>query len=176
MRYDIATDIGRRARTPHELLMTNLALFHLLLAPVAIALGVKFPDIGAWWLLLTPFFSGVVIVYIYLRGRRAEVSDPWFVMAHWKLAWRRCRLLLIGYAVSAVMIGGGVLMGLSSAAAMREIVLTIAIRVGVMPTVVIVLVLFVMANMGLEQANKGEVPDSIVQNYPAPEGLSPSPA
>lgn len=169
MHYDIAAGIGRKARTPHELLMVNLAAFHLLLAPAAIALGVKFPQIGAWWLMLTPIFSGIVIAYIYLRGRRAEHSDPWFVMAHWKLAWRRCRLLLIGYAVSAVMIGGGALIAVTSTTAMREIVLTIAIRLGVMPTVVIVLVLFVLANMALEQANKGEVPDGVVARYPAPQ-------
>ena len=169
MHYDIAAEIGRKARTPHELLMMNLAAFHLLLAPAAIALGVRYPQIGAWWLLLTPIFSGFVIAYIYLRGRRAEHSDPWFVMAHWKLAWRRCRLLLIGYAISAVMIGGGALLAVNSATAMREIVLTIAIRVGVMPTVVLVLVSFVMANMALEQANKGDIPDGIVSRYPAPQ-------
>lgn len=169
MRYEVAAEISRKARTPHELLMVNLAAFHLLLAPAAIALGVKFPQVGAWWLLLTPFFSGLVIAYIYIRGRRAEHSDLWFVMVHWKLAWNRCRLLLIGYAVSAVMIGGGALLALGSTAEMREIVLTIAIRVGVMPTVILVLVLFVLANSALEQANKGEIPDGVVRRYPMPQ-------
>ena len=42
-------------------------------------------------------------------------------------------------------------------------------RVGVMPTVVLVLVSFVLANMALEQANKGEVPDGIVNRYPTPQ-------
>ena len=90
-------------------------------------------------------------------------------MVHWKLAWQRCRLLLIGYVISAVMIGGGALLAINSTTAMREIVLTIAIRVGVMPTVVLVLVSFVLANMALEQANKGEVPDGIVNRYPTPQ-------
>ncbi len=156
----------RKARTPHELLMINLAAFHLMLAPAAIALG-----IGTWGLLLTPLFSGMVILFIYLRGKRAEHSDPWFVMAHWKLAWRRCRLLLIGYAVSAVFIGGGILLASGSKEkTMRDIIVTIATRIGVMPTVIIVLVSFVLANMALEQANKGEVPDAVAERYPAPEG------
>jgi len=166
MQISIDDATRRKARTPHELLMINLAAFHLMLAPAAIAMG-----IGTWGLLLTPIFSGMVILYIYLRGRRAEHSDPWFVMAHWKLAWRRCRLLLIGYAVSAVFIGGGILLSMGSKEkTMRDIIVTIATRIGVMPTVIIVLVSFVLANMALEQANKGEVPDSLAQRYPAPEG------
>jgi len=165
MQVTIDDAVRRKARAPHELLMINLAAFHLMLAPAAIAMG-----IGVWGLLLTPFFSGLVILYIYLRGKRAERSDPWFVMVHWKLAWRRCRLLLIGYAVSAVFIGGGVMLAMGSKEkTMRDIIVTIATRIGVMPTVVIVLVSFVLANMALEQVNKGEVPDKLAASYPSPE-------
>lgn len=154
----------RRARAPHELLMVNLALFHLLLAPAAIAL-----KIGAWGLLLTPLFSGAVMAYIYWRGKQAELSGPWFVMAHWKLAWGRCRLLLLGYAASALVIGAGVLLSLGAQShGMREIIFTIATRIGVMPTVIVVLISFVLANSALELANQGEVPDAIKKKYPVP--------
>lgn len=162
---DVIDDsVRRQARTPHELLMVNLALFHLLLAPGAIAL-----DIGAWGLLLTPLFSSMVMAYIYWRGRKVEQSGPWLVVAHWKLAWQRCQLLLYAYAASALIIGGGGLLALgANSHSMRDIIFTIATRIGVMPTVVVVLVSFVLANSALEQANQGMVPEAIKKKYPMP--------
>lgn len=164
MIYAIDDALKRRARAPHELLMINLAAFHLLLAPASIAL-----DIGAWGLLLPPLFSSLVLAYIYTRGHRATSVTPWFVLMHWRLAWRRCRLLLMGYAASALLIGSGSLLALTAQKpAMREIIFTIATRVGVMPTIIMVLVLFVLANSGLELAGKGEIPDGLLKHYPPP--------
>jgi len=163
MLYDIDDALKRQARAPHELLMINLAAFHLLLAPASIAL-----DIGAWGLLLPPLFSALVIAYIYMRGHRPAAATPWFVLMHWRLAWRRCRLLLMGYTASALIIGGGSLLALTAQKhSMREIIFTIATRVGVMPTIIMVLVLFVLANSGLELAGKGEVPDGLLKLYPS---------
>lgn len=165
MTSDPASRIERQCRFPHELLMVNLAAFHLLLAPAAIAL-----DIGILGLLLTPALSGIVILYIYLRGKRLEHSGPWIVMAHWKLAWGRCRLLLLGYAGSFTIIGGGWLLSTSAASAnMAQIIVTVATRIGVMPTVVVVLIAFVLSNGGLDLANRGEVPGRIKRRYPPEE-------
>jgi hypothetical protein len=109
------------------------------------------------------------MAYIYVRGHRAAGDTPWFVLMHWRLAWRRCRLLLMGYAGSALIIGGGSLLALTAQKhSMQEIIFTIATRVGVMPTIVMVLVLFVLANSGLELAGKGEVPDGLLKLYPPP--------
>lgn len=154
----------RQARTPHEVLMMNLAAFHLLLGPATLAL-----NIGAWGLALIPLFSGMVIAYIYKRGHRPPLAPDWFATMHWRLAWRRCRLLLIAYLVSAVIIGAGALLSMTaSKPSMQDIIFTIATRVGVMPTIITVLVVFVMANSGLEMAGKGEVPDSLAQAHPPP--------
>ncbi len=162
MQYPIDPVLRRKARFPHELLMINLAAFHLLLAPAAIAL-----DIGIWGLLLAPALSGLVISYIYVRGRRAEENEPWLVMAHWKLVWRRSLLLVAGYAASLIIIGGGLLLSTSAASQnMEQIIITIATRIGVMPTAILVLVCFVLSNGGLELANKGEVPEGIKRRYP----------
>jgi hypothetical protein len=164
MPSSIDSALRRKARFPHELLMINLAGFHLLLAPAAIAL-----DIGAWGLLLPPLLSGLVIAYIAIRGARAASSEPYLVFAHWKLAWRRCLMLLMGYAGSVVLIGGGALLALTTADPnMKSIVFTIATRIGVMPTVIVVLIGLVLSNSALDLANKGEVPDSIKRRYPEP--------
>lgn len=165
MFYSVDEAIKRQARTPHEILMGNLAAFHLLLAPASIAL-----DIGAWGLSLMPLFSALVIAYIYLRAHRPTDDKPWFVAMHWRLAWRRCRLLMMAYAASAAVIVGGYLLSTTAQKqSMQEIIFIISTRVGVMPTIIMVLILFVLANSGLEMAGKGEVPDSLLKIYPSPE-------
>ena len=160
-----------RARNPHELFMVNLVAFHLLLAPAAIAL-----DIGTWGLLLPVICSSAVIAFIYYRARRAETADPWFVMAHWKIALRRCRLLVIGYAVTGTVLLLALLISTGMQGNMKEIMFTALTRIGVMPTVILVFVSFVLESNALFQAARGEVPDGIVTLYPAPDGLAVDPS
>ena len=72
--------------------MLNVLFFHLLLTPATIVLGIGLKG------LLIPL---AVIAYIYFRGRR---DHRWFVAAHWRLALQRCKLLLIGYALTAAIL------------------------------------------------------------------------
>lgn len=163
MQFDIADPLRARAKTAHELFILNLIAFHLFLAPAAIALG-----IGAWGLLLTPLFSLPVLGFIFLRARRAERRDPWFVMVHWKLAVQRAKLLLIAYAVTAAILLLALLLTQGADESMRQILFTVFTRVGVMPVVIMVFVTFVLSSSALYQAGKGEVPDGMVRRYPAP--------
>lgn len=143
-----------RAKAPHEVFMFNLIAFHLLLTPAVIALG-----IGAWALLLPPAFSLLVIGYIYLRARRTAKDEPPLVAGHWWVAWRRCRLLLLAYGATAVLLLGA--WGLAHSyqdPSMQGIMFTVLTRVAVMPTVVMVFVLAVMESGALYQAGRGEVP------------------
>ena len=168
MQFDIADPVRSRAKNAHELFILNLIAFHLLLAPAAIALG-----IGAWALLLTPLFSLPVLGYIFLRSRRAETRDPWFVMVHWKVAVQRAKLLLISYAVTAVILLVVFVLTQGAEGSMQEILFTVFTRVGVMPVVITVFVTFVLESSALNQAGQGEVPDRLVQRYPAPDDVQP---
>jgi hypothetical protein len=152
-----------RAKNPHELFILNLIVFHLLLAPAAIAL-----KIGALALLLPLIFSAGVMSFIYWRARRAEAVDSWFVMAHWKIALRRCLLLLTGYGITGGILLLAFFLSLGMQGHMKEIMFTALTRIGVMPTVILVFVSFVMESNALFQATRGEVPDSIALRYPAP--------
>lgn len=163
MQFDIADAVRARAKNAHEVFILNLIAFHLFLAPAAIALG-----IGAWGLLLTPLFSLPVLGFIFLRARRAESRDPWFVMVHWKLAVQRAKLLLIAYGVTAAILLLAVVLTQGSDESMRHILFTVFTRVGVMPVVIMVFVTFVLSSSALYQAGKGEVPDGILRRYPAP--------
>lgn len=168
MYFEVEERERNRAKNPHELFMLNLIAFHLLLAPAAIALG-----IGEWGLLLPVFFSLLVMALIYVLAKRAESHSPWFVMAHWKAALRRCRLLLIGYGISGIVLLLAWLLSLGMQPSMREIMFTALTRVAVMPTVILVFVSFVLESNALFQAARGEISDGIVARYPAPADLAP---
>lgn len=146
-------DERSRAAAAHELLMMNLAIFHLLLPVVALSSG----HIGAL-LTLSLIGSMVVILWIAQRARRCE--DGQLVHAHWHLAWRRCRLLLISYAVAiGIMLLGWLMASSQPDQNMHNIMLVVFSRIAAVPIVLMVLVLFVMSTTALSQARQGEFPN-----------------
>lgn len=150
----------QRAKTPHELFMINLLLFHLLMTPVVIFIG-----IGLWGLLLLLGLSLAVIGYSGWRSRRAKTAAP-LVMLHWKLAMRRYRILLGGYAVTAVILLLGFLFTLGmDEGSMRTILLTVVTRIGVVPLLVLVFILAFLESSALAMAGGREVPDALYERY-----------
>jgi len=135
-----------------------------MLAPAGIVI-----DIGMYGLLLPLTISLSVIGYTYLQSKK---SGPWFVIAHWKLAFRRCRLLMLGYAVTALfmLIAWLVTLGMADAT-MKDILYTAITRIGIMPTLIMVMVTVVLEAGGLNQVSRGEVPESIVRVFPPPEDM-----
>jgi len=87
-------EIGR-AGSAHEMVMMNLAIFHLLLPVAALSSGYV-----SILLSLALIGSAVMIFWGAYKVRRTV--DVEFVQAHWKLAWKRYQFLLIAYAVSTV--------------------------------------------------------------------------
>ena len=150
----------KRARQPHELIMLNLAIFHLLLAVGLIAL-----EIGPLGMLIPVFFSTLVFGYIYWQGGQFDPVDEWFVMVNWRLALLRGRLLFIGYGLSGLIIGLAYLLAQGQKA---EIFHTIFTRIGVMPTVILVFVTLVLESSSLEQISRGKVPPGMIRRYPSP--------
>lgn len=141
----------RRAKFPHELFMVNLGA-HLLLGPLAI-----FLEIGRLGLLIPIGFSALIIAYSYWRTGQAQAEA--FVHAHWQLALRRYRLLMLAYLISAVLIGIGWLLSFNIDPASPQKFLPVALtRIGVMPTVLMVLACFVLENGALGMALRGESP------------------
>ncbi|MDD5056813.1 MAG: hypothetical protein PHQ60_02995 [Sideroxydans sp.] len=162
MRYDNATpDEVKKAQAPHNLYISGVFAFNLLMTPAI--LGMKIGMIG---LLIPLFFSSLMIGYIYLRSKK---TAAWFVEAHWKLAFLRARLLLLGYAISGTLIFIAWLITLTmNDHNMRHILWTALTRVAVVPTVIMVLVTAVMEFSSFAQASKREVPDNIAAKFPPP--------
>ncbi|MFH0934656.1 MAG: hypothetical protein V1879_05570, partial [Pseudomonadota bacterium] len=129
-------EVGQ-AQFPHNLFISGVFIFDLLMTPAVLAM-----KIGMIGLLIPLVCSGALIAWIYLRSRR---TTTWFVDMHWRIAFSRCKLLMLGYAISGTLIFLAWLISISMKDHnMGSIVWTALTRVGLMPTVILVLVTAVM--------------------------------
>lgn len=159
MQFEIEPSAIKRAQFPHNLLISALFGFNLLMAPAIIAL--KFGMTG----LLIPFLStGALIGAIYLRSRK---NTLWFVDAHWRLAFKNSRWLMLGYAITALLVLAGWLVSLAAAnPSMGHILWTALTRIAILPTLAGVMITAIMEAGGISLASKREVPDSLVASFP----------
>jgi formate hydrogenlyase subunit 4 len=162
MQYSNATpDEVKRAQAPHNLFISGLFMFDLLMTPAILAL-----KIGMVGLFIPLLCSGALIAYIYRRSRK---TGSWFVDMHWKITFSRSKLLMLGYAISATLIFLAWLISLTTKDAnMGHIIWTALTRVALMPTVILVLVTAVMEFSSYAQAGKREVPDKLAAKFPPP--------
>ena len=153
------TSIKTKAKLPHNLFMLNLALFHLLMTPAVIALNV-----GIMGMLLPLLLSLSVMLYTCLQSRARDRHAHWFIHAHWQLACRRYRLLLISYALTLLLLCLGWLLSLSANDPNMTLILqTVFIRISIMPVLIVVMVNFYLESSAISLATNGEIPDQFVQ-------------
>ncbi|MCU7865968.1 MAG: hypothetical protein KZQ92_18550 [Candidatus Thiodiazotropha sp. (ex Lucinoma borealis)] len=164
MIFDVDETIRKRAKTPHELSMLNLVGCHLIAAPASIVL-----DVGLLGFLIPLALSLLVIGFIWYRAGTAAAHDDWVVAAHWRLSTNRTRILMVGYAISAVILGMAMLA--TSGSSKGDIMMVAISRVAVVPTLITVMVCFVLESGSIYQAGRGEVPDGITKRMPPPESL-----
>ena len=162
MQFNPSPQARQLAQSPHNVFIVGLFAFDLLMTPAVLAM-----KIGMAGLLIPLVCSGALMAYINWRSQQ---DGTWFVQMHWRLAWTRCRLLLIGYAISATLILLAWLISqTSNDPHMANIVWTALTRIALMPTLVFVLVTSVMAFNGYAMAGKGELPDKLVAKFPPSE-------
>ncbi|PVV16150.1 MAG: hypothetical protein B6D82_01685, partial [gamma proteobacterium symbiont of Ctena orbiculata] len=136
MIFDVDESIRKRAKTPHELSMVNLVACHLIAAPASIVL-----DIGFMGFLVPLLLSLSVIAFIWFRSGVETSNGEWFVAAHWRLSANRTRILLVGYAISALILGMAMLA--TSGNSKGDIMMVAITRVAVVPTLLTVMICFV---------------------------------
>ncbi|MDD2915902.1 MAG: hypothetical protein PHP70_11355 [Gallionella sp.] len=152
----------KQAQLPHNLFISGLFLFDLLMTPALIVL-----DIGMISILIPLCCSLALLSYIYLRGKKSTVR---FVDAHWRLSFRHGQWLMLGYAVSASLILIAWLLSLTTHEAnMKHILFTALTRIALIPTLIAVMVTAMMEAGALGQASKREVPDKIASAFPPGE-------
>lgn len=164
MLFDIDEATRKSAKTPHELSMLNLVGCHLIAAPASIVL-----DVGMLGFLIPLALSLTAIAFIWLKAGSAKSHDSWFVAAHWRLSANRTRILMVGYTISAVILG--MAMMATSGSSKGDIMMVAISRVAVVPTLVTVMICFVLESGSIYQAGRGEVPDGVVKRMPPPDDL-----
>lgn len=149
----------KQAQLPHNLFILGLFLFDLFMTPAVIGL-----KIGMAGLLVPLACSSALIGYIWLRSRK---DAGWFVATHWKLAFARGKLLMLGYAVTAALVFiAWLVSGTSKDVNMAHIMWTALTRVALMPTLILVMVTAVLEFGAYAQAGKREVPDKFAAKFP----------
>jgi len=139
------------AQAPHNLFISGLFMFNLLMTPAIIAL-----KIGMAGMLIPLLCSAGLIAYIYQRSKKTASR---FVTAHWKLAYKRGLILFIGYGISAVLIFIAWLVSLNTQqASMGLIIWTALTRIALVPTLIFVMLTMVMEFSAASAALKKEIP------------------
>lgn len=200
MFFPVPESERRPARSPHELAMINLLLCNLLIGIALLAGSMAQPDslIGTykWVAVAVPLgVSLLVIVYTWVRSRRAAGGPPWFVAAHWRLAASRYKALLVAYVICAAILSLALVGGDQSAAieaqvqdlppAMQEMERrklgsqhmgeAVWARIAVVPLLLTVMVTIMLESGSIYQAQRGEVPDRLIEKFPPPPGLIGAP-
>lgn len=161
MQFEVSEQDVKRAQAPHNLFISGLFVFNLLMTPAVIVLKV-----GLIGILIPLFCSGALLAYIYLRSRK---TTGWFVDAHWRLSFRHGQWLMVGYAISGSLIMIAWLLTFAAHdASMKHIMMTALTRIAVIPTLIAVMVTAVMEAGALSQAGKREVPDGLAKKFPPP--------
>lgn len=146
----------KNALRGHQLVMTNISIFHLLL-PIA-----AFSTPYLREILAISFAASVLFSVSILKGAK-NTDCPAFVSAHWKKAWQRTQYLFISYVVSACVMGAGwLLTSTQTDPQMKKILLTTFIPMATVPTLATVIVVLVLQTMTISRARNSLMPNSKV--------------
>lgn len=176
MHYQVTAEEQRLAKNPHHIFNVNVIVTHLAISQVSLEIGHGNP----WYFLLVPFISSLVIAYIYFHGQKVIHTKSWYVGAHWTLAWRRSRNLLIAYGVSIAVIsisallgnlfGGGLMMNdFSTEGSSTSIVQKIGMFFGALVVFFTVLYNFLQTGISTYDAGRGIIDPKIEKFIPRDE-------
>ncbi len=171
MHYKVTEQEIRAAKTPHHIFNINILLTHLFISMIVLEIGETLQ------LLLVPIISSLVIFYIYNRKQQLIKQDSWFIAAHWTLAWRRGRVLLISYAIAVSMVliyslfdmifpGGFSMNDFSTAGTQTNLGEIITIRFSAVVIFVAVLITFMLTGISIYDAGKGIIDPSMEKWVP----------
>lgn len=149
MTNEISDQEVKQAQIPHNLFITGLFVFDLMMTPAVIVL-----KMGMAGILVPLACSLILIAYIYARSKKT--ISP-FIDAHWQLTFKHARWLLIGYGVSASLIFiAWLITSNMHDHNMGHIMWTALTRIALLPTLIIVMVTAVMEASAISSATKRE--------------------
>lgn len=164
MRFDVSDEERKKAKFPHDLFLINLVANHILAFIATLGMASSW----VWPMFIVPIVSFAVLGTIFVRAKRSRKKDPWFVMCHWQIARRRSVFFIKMMLVLMIIAAMGVY-GYTSLGWMKEAVYALIGGVCILPIMVTTLVLILMESDTLHQADKGEIPEKIVNLFPNPD-------
>lgn len=145
--------INKAASKPHERFVFNLAIFHFLVP--ALLFGTK----QLWLIFTIPVLCSLFVMATIGRQALNSNGKSELVQAHWQLAWKRCKYLMLAYTISLSFFLIAVLLTQDQAdQAMRTIHLAVAGWFSLIPITIAIILLGIMENSALIQARKGMLP------------------
>jgi len=163
MKFKISRQERTNARHPHEVVLINLIVNHVLLFVSLIGMATSYP----YLMLVIPGISIAMLGYLIIRSRRSLSSDPWFVKCHWQICAKRSMFFIIMLGIMAAAIA--VIM-LISGGDMKPQHYAFG-GVAIMPTMLTVLALIIMESDAMNQARQGILSKSMVERYPKPDSI-----
>ncbi len=173
MHYDVSKQEISAAKLPHHIFNLNVILTHLAISQVVLEIG----DGSPFNFIMVPLISIIVLSYIYFKSKKLVHGDSWFVAAHWTLAWRRGRILIISYIVAITIIvittllgsllGGGMMMNdFSTDGSSTPIHEKITMFLSAVIVFFTLLVMFLQEGISVYDAGKGIIDPSIEKYVP----------
>ncbi|MCX4188190.1 hypothetical protein [Methylophaga sp. OBS4] len=145
-----------KASKPHELFMFNLAVFHFFVP------AILFGSERLWLIFSVPLFCSLAIITSIARQANKPEGKAELVQAHWQLAWKRSRYLLLAYAVSIVLFTlGYLILQTQPDENMKFIQLAVVGWLSLVPLSVAIVLLIILETSALAQARKGIMPDEM---------------
>ncbi len=180
MHYSVTPQEISAAKMPHHIFNLNVILTHLAISQVVLEIG----DGSASNLIIIPIISIMVLSYIYFKSKKLAHGDSWFVAAHWTLAWRRSRILIISYAVALTIItittllgsllGGGMMMNdFTTDGTSTPIHEKITMFLSAVIVFFTLLIMFLQEGISVYDAGKGIIDPSITKYLPRNEHSNP---
>lgn len=149
------TEEAKEASNAHERFLFNLAVTHFLLP------ALLFNTENLWLIFSLPVLISCAFIISIMR-RAAKRDQPDLIRAHWLLAWRRGRYLLISYVVSLLLfLLGLLLLQMQPDAIMRGIQLAVVGWFSLLPISLTIVVLLILETASLAQARQGIMPRQI---------------
>lgn len=149
------TEDAKLASDAHERLLFNLSVVHFLLPALLFNTEILWLIVGLPMLIST----GFVLSIMRRAGKRRQ---PDLIYAHWLLAWRRSRFLLLSYLVSLVLfLLGWLVLQLQPDQIMRGIQLAVVGWFSLLPISLTLVILLILETASLAQARQGVMPKQI---------------
>ncbi|VAW45230.1 hypothetical protein MNBD_GAMMA03-1492 [hydrothermal vent metagenome] len=179
MLYKITKKEASAAKIPHHIFNLNVILTHLAMSKVALEIG----DGSPINFIMIPIISIMVISYLYFKSQQKAREDSWFVAAHWTLAWRRGRILIISYVVAITvfavvtligsLLGGGMMMNdFSADGSSTPIHEKITMFLSAVIVFFTLLVMFLQEGISVYDAGKGIIDPAITKYIPRGENAN----